>query len=308
MTIVGASCGTSATLATQTAVGERSSASTPTHPRFATVNVGDASELDGVNDAGELVGTVYIEGNVRGFIKAGNRVTEFDYPGTSDVTVMSGINDSGTSIGHYTDNLGGDRGFERSADGRFTAIDDPNGGTAFAMGTDPMGINDAGVIVGTYVDNRDVVHGFVDTRGVFTTITEPDAGTTGDTGTFVRGIDNAGAIIGYYVDPHGFNYGFVDIAGKYMSFAAPDAGTGAGWGTRATAIVNDGVATGYAVAARGASGWVRQGQTFYALNDPDAPPAIAAGTRPAGASEDGREVVGMYLDAQRRMHGFIAYI
>jgi hypothetical protein len=282
--------------------------STPGHPRFLTVNVGHSSELDGVNDSGTLVGTVYMEGNTRGFIKAGSTVMEFDYPGTSETTVMSGINDSGISIGHYDDAQGAAHGFARSAGGRFTPIDDPHGGTAFFQGTKPMGINDDGIIVGTYVDGHDVAHGFVDTAGVFTTLNEPDAGTTGDTGTFVDGISNAGSVIGYYVDNRGFNYGFVETSGTYTSFVAPGAGKGSGWGTRPTALANDGVVTGYAVGALGVSGWVRQGQTFYALNDPDAVSGPAAGTRPAGVNQEGREVVGKYFDAQGAMHGFIAYI
>lgn len=300
ITIASASCGN--------AVGESSSPATPSYPRFVTVSVGAASEVDGVNDAGTVVGTAYIEGDTRGFIKVGNRVTEFDYPGTSDVTVMSGINDLGISIGHYSDDLGGNRGFARSADGRFTPIDDPNGGTAFNMGTTPMGINDAGIIVGTYIDNRDVVHGFVDNGGAFTTLNEPDAGTTGDLGTFVEGINNAGAIIGYYVDPRGYNYGFVDVSGTYTSFAAPGAGKGAGWGTRPEAIANDGLAAGYEVDALGANGWVRQGQTFYSLKDPNSTSGIIAGTRPAGVNEEGSEVVGKYTDRQGTIQGFIAYI
>ncbi len=313
-TVATVSCGAPETgLAASSASVVRASAqapatSTPAHPKFFTVNVGHASELDGVNDSGTLVGTVYIQGNTRGFIKAGSTVMEFDYPGTSETTVMSGINDSGTSIGHYDDAQGAAHGFARSAGGRFTPIDDPYGGSAFFQGTKPMGINDDGIIVGTYVDGHDVSHGFVDTAGVFTTLNEPHAGTTGDTGTFVDGINNAGSITGYYVDSRGFNYGFVDTAGTFTSFGAPGAGKGSGWGTRPTALANDGVVTGYAVGADGVSGWVRQGQVFYALNDPDAVSGPDAGTRPAGVNQEGREVVGEYFDAQGAMHGFIAYI
>ena len=282
--------------------------STPGHPKFVTVNVGHASELDGVNDAGTLVGMVYIQGNPRGFVKTGNKVTEFDYPGTSDVTVMSGINDSGISIGHYIDRQGADHGFARSADGRFTLIEDPNGGTAFYEGTRPMGINDAGTIVGTYVDSHGVTHGFVDTAGVFTTLNEPNAGPSGVGGTFVDGINNAGSIIGYYIDSRGVNIGFVHSSGIFTSFSAPGAGNGFSWGTRPAALSSDGIATGYEVGPQGVSGWIRQGQTFYSFNDPNAAPGLADGTRPGSVNESGREVVGKYFDSQGATHGFIAYV
>ena len=318
MTLATASCGESRTgldAPAQSAVSESASGpttATPNHPKFITVNVGKASELDGVNDAGTLVGTVYIDGNDRGFIMVGNKVTEFDYPGTSDVTAMSGINNSGTSIGDYNDNIGANRGFERSPDGRFTRIDDPNAGAVNFQGTTPTGINDAGVIVGTYIDPQDVEHGFVDTGGVFTTVNAPGAGTTGGFGTFVEGINNAGSIIGYYVDPHRATYGFVDSSGTFTSFTAP-VGPVKGRDTRATALANDGVATGFDVdvdAYLKVTAWLRDGQVFYALNDPDASSGGGdQGTQPAAISQDGREVVGKYFDAKTGiLHGFIAYI
>ena len=69
------------------------------------------------------------------------------------------INDEGTVAGFYNDANGMHHGYLRSADGRFTYFDDPNGGDQFHQGTVPQFIVGY-TVAGFYEDSDYVWHGF----------------------------------------------------------------------------------------------------------------------------------------------------
>lgn len=140
----------------------------------------------GINDAGQIVGN-YNSNGQHGFLYSGGSFTSIDYPGAV-LTSVSGINNSGTSVGYYIDASGGHHGFLYS-DGAFTPFDYPNVANTYAWG-----INNTGQIVGSYTDNvTGNYHGVLYSGGNLTTIDYPGAFYT-----FAYGINDNGKITGSY--------------------------------------------------------------------------------------------------------------
>lgn len=161
------------------------------------------SFVDGINNAGQMVGSYTDAGGFHGFVGSAGSFISIDVPvPNAAATSAFGINSSGRVVGPYTV-AGVAHGFLWIPGGQFAAFslfDDPVSGGD----TIPVGINDAGQIVGDY-DDATGRHGFLDDGGVFTTIDVPfaDAGTTS-----LSGINNHGQIVGSYRDFDGF-HGFV---------------------------------------------------------------------------------------------------
>src|SRR5262245_49256765 len=169
----------------------------------------------------------------------------FDWPASTEGTVVNGINDAGQIVGTYRDNIGGgihgfvylgivganldfptSDGIHTTAYGINNAItvvgsyDDGgfihagflwSGGTytGFApfsnVATLATGINDAGQVVGNYATSNLVSHGFVKSGNTYTTLDDP----LGTSGTAARGINNLGQVVGVYfreAKTHGFLY------------------------------------------------------------------------------------------------------
>ena len=112
-----------------------------------------ATEVWGINNAGELVGGFRDEGGegFLGFLYRDGQITALDVPGSLN-TVAHGINNAGQIVGQFDDDEG-THGFLWSR-GRYTTLDAPGlidfpGST---RGTVAMGIADAGDIVGFSFD------------------------------------------------------------------------------------------------------------------------------------------------------------
>jgi hypothetical protein len=240
-----------------------------------------------------------------GYIDAHGRITSFTYPTPTYYTHSIGINNQGTAVGFSQHGHSPCRGWLRSPSGRFTPLNDPAAGTGAGQGTEPQTINDHGVVAGFYRTSSDVFHGFVYRSGHFTTVDVPHAfyGKRAS-GSEITGINNAGVMVG--VDtPRAKEVivGYVDTAGHFTSITGPGAGTRPGDATYANAISNTGVIVGTSNGPSGAQhGWVLSGSRFTTLHDPRATGAI--GTTPEGINRHG-VVVGIYLDARGRSHGFL---
>jgi len=153
-----------------------------------------STNANGINNAGEIVGSAQLNGASVGFYLIGGTYTQVVFPGSAD-TYAYGVNNSGQIVGEYVLPNSTTNGF-LFTNGTFTTID-VNIGNAVA--TTAYGINDAGDIVGNYTDQVDVIHGFYFAKGAFTPVDYPGAG-----GTTVFGINNHGQMVGYYAGGHGF--------------------------------------------------------------------------------------------------------
>src|SRR5262249_16857103 len=105
--------------------------------------------IDGINDAGQIVGGYDGHGFLRDI---DGTYTTLDVPG-AEATRARGINNAGQIVGEYFDGIW--HGFVLS-DERYTALDVPGAIQTFAYG-----INDSGQIVGQYRMADDNVHGFI---------------------------------------------------------------------------------------------------------------------------------------------------
>jgi probable HAF family extracellular repeat protein len=118
---------------------------------------------DGVNNAGDIVGTFTDSNNVQhGFFLHNGQYTTIDVPGAgsgpNQGTSAFNISNTGEIIGGYTGADGLSHGFV-DQNGVFTTVDDPFG----VGGTVLYGVNDLGQLAGAYTDASGTQFAFVAT-------------------------------------------------------------------------------------------------------------------------------------------------
>ena len=230
---------------------------------------------DGINGAGQIVGSFSNSTGEHGFLDTGGSFTQLDAPGATD-TVAAGINGAGQIVGGFDDSTG-QHGFLDTG-GSFTQLDVPG-----ATLTDALGINNAGQIVGTF-DNTTGTHGFLDTGGSFTQLDVPGA-----TGTFAEGINDAGQIVG--TDGAG---SFLDTGGSFTQIDMPGAITAA------SGINGAGQIVGYFLRSATVNGFLDTGGSFTEIDVPD-----GVATEANGINDKG-EIVGFFYNSTGAHGGFLA--
>jgi probable HAF family extracellular repeat protein len=112
---------------------------------FTTIDFPGASTtaINGINDAGDMVGAYSAGGRFHGWLRRGGVFTTIDLPGAK-YSAAEGINKAGVVVGTYLDAVNHTHGF-KYAGGVYTIIDHPQ-----ASITTADGIDDQGEIVGTY--------------------------------------------------------------------------------------------------------------------------------------------------------------
>jgi hypothetical protein len=145
--------------------------------------------VSGLNDAGQIAGTIQVPAvsDVGYVLNPDGTSFTFNAPGATH-TYIGGINDLGIVSGSFDDVNGNRHGFIRYPDGSFLTFEGPSGpGTSLvAIG----GINDFGDVVGT-ADRM----GFVrSSAGVYFPVNVPGTGIY----TFAVGINDAGVVVGEY--------------------------------------------------------------------------------------------------------------
>jgi probable HAF family extracellular repeat protein len=225
------------------------------------------SSLGGINDLGELAGSVFpLGGGPKGIVISHGTPEVFTYPG-SQFTRALGINNWGQVVGQYSDATGL-HGFAGTPD-HLRSIDVPGGSQ-----TEADAINDWGQIVGFYTDATGNSHGFLETPlGQFKTIDVPDGSET-----TVTGINDWGQMVGSYADSGGQRHGFVLTADRFQTLDLPDSSR-----TNAVGINNLGQIVGTAAATvtagpitvSGSQVWVASPHFIY-QSDGDGVPLASA--------------------------------
>jgi hypothetical protein len=184
-----------------------------------------------INDLGEITGT-WNDANCHshGFLRtADGKIATFDPPNvgypTQVVACGSGtspadINNQGDIVGVYSDATGVCHGFVRSAQGKFTIIDDPSS-TSSPPATFAQAINDWGEVVGFWFDSNNNTHGFVrQVDGSFIAFEPP--GALYSQGYHINDLGEAG---GDWTDAAtGTSHGMLRHPdGKLVTFDAPSA-------------------------------------------------------------------------------------
>jgi probable HAF family extracellular repeat protein len=184
---------------------------------FVTLDVppswGPATQLYGINDRGQIVGSYNGEDlMVHGFVYENGDFTSLDVPGASRTDAL-GINNHGEIVGRWEAGAGGFHGFLYSR-GEFVSFDVPFAG---ATSTVASGINARGEIVGGYMTPGES-HGFLYKRGQFFKVDAP----LPDIQYFgANAINNRGHIAGGYVPQSGPGHGFLYKRGTFVTVDVP---------------------------------------------------------------------------------------
>jgi uncharacterized membrane protein len=276
----------------------------------------------GLNDRGQIVGAyVDADGRGHGFLRdkgLGARdkgvFATIDHPDAGSEpatgTLAFGINNRGRIVGAYLDAGSMAHGFVRDKgrgarrdEGVFTTIDFPGAPSTLALA-----INNRDQISGASIDSENTKHGFLLQDGEFTAIDHPDAVAE----TVALGINDPGQIVGAYTDADGTGHGFLLDRDVFTTIDHPDAASGRGAGTLAFGLNDRGEIVGFYSDAQGAVhafllnkrfGSLREG-VFTTIDHPDAASAPGLGTAAFGINDRGR-IVGTYIDAGGRAHGFL---
>ncbi len=173
---------------------------------FRLIEIGDANDARGINDAGEIVGSFWNSDDgyySHAYLLSNGKVKQIDYPGAY-YTIAEAINARGDIVGFWGTSDFVEHGFLLRK-GVLSTIDYPG-----AALTNARGINDEGDIVGIYEEGTGRGHGFLLSRdGTFTTINGP-----GTPGGSANGINSRGQIVGGY-SFSGVGYGFLLSHGEY---------------------------------------------------------------------------------------------
>jgi hypothetical protein len=280
---------------------------------------------------GSVAVDINLEGTIAGFIIDNNNVqhgfvrsswgafTSFDAPGAGKgpfegtmVTLESGLNVQGDTIGWSIVTPATAHGFVRSSWGAFTSFDAPGAGKGPFEGTMvtlESGLNVQGDTIGWSIVTPATAHGFVRERNGAIALFDPP----GSILTVPGAINSEGLIVGGAYDANFVLHGFIrNINGAIITFDVPGAGStpGSGEGTLALGASFFGLSTGY---------WIDSSEVFHgflrypngAIFKFDAPGsgAVPRVTPPQGTVPQGMnfwgEVVGFVVDTNNVAHGFI---
>jgi probable HAF family extracellular repeat protein len=258
--------------------------------------------IAGINEPGQIVGTIGFSRNVGGFLRNPNGSIIVIQPFSAPDAEAKGINDSGQIVGYYSDESGVSHGFLRNTDGTYVSFDAPGAGTAENQGTIAVAINGSGMIMGYFADTNTVYHGFIrDVSGRFTEFSAPGAGTIAFRGTFPAAINSSGEVVGYsFTNTRSYGLPFVrPPSGPVTSFVAPES-----VGASCVSVTDNGE-----VVCEGARGSQAQ-RGFGILRNPTGDltffsvPVPNLTMTPLAANNN-LSVTGWYSDLSGGIHGFL---
>ena len=145
----------------------------------------------GINDAGTILASTVnaYTGERHAIVYQNGTVKRIDFPAAAqNSTFPEAINDAGTVVGTYSDNLGVFHGMVYQ-NGRFQTFDVPQ-----TKSTSISGINNSGQMAGSYVGLLGVSRSWAYVNGKFITLPEP----AGSTYSEVDGINDEGQILSRY--------------------------------------------------------------------------------------------------------------
>lgn len=256
---------------------------------------GQGTGINGVNEAGEIVGSYTDSGyHTHGFMYSHDVYVPINVPDAPE-TFPNSINAAGTIAGDFTDAAGKLHGFEWNRQG-FKAFFNAPGAT----NTSVSAINDAGVITGTGTNAAGLQFAWVRADGEFI-----DLSFISSAGTISAGINNAGVVTGTALNKVGSfsGEGFVSnppyTPETTVIFSVPGAKR-----TNPAAINNEGVIAGTFNTTAGNRGFLFNSVNDHLLVAND--PAGSRGTVMTGI--DPHRVAAGYYSDSNGTHGFTATI
>jgi probable HAF family extracellular repeat protein len=194
--------------------------STGSEQAFTSVNGGSLQALSaplasdsyayGINNAGAVVGTSYVNGQPHGLIWNGASLVDLGAG-----TYGTGINDAGVVVGGNGDAF-------RYVNGALQDLGTLPGGDWSAA----YGINDAGTVVGYGTLASGICRGFIWTSSGGMT----EIGTFGGANSYANAINASGAVVGESNLANGYENAFVDIGGVMKDLGTLDGGNSLAYG------------------------------------------------------------------------------
>ena len=216
-------------------------------PRYSVTALPAGTNPTGINNTGQIVGDIGIDGSRRAFTWSAGTLVPYGTLGGGDSTGMA-INDFGRITGYAATSSGDARAFV----GGGGALADLNvyGGAVNSFGN---AINNSGQVAGAYYGPDGGVRAFTRVGGV-----DADLGTLGGNSTTANGINSAGHIVG--ISALDNSSPFLAHAFLYADGVMRDLGTMEGASlSEATAINDSGVITGH--------GWVQGSHHAFIYTD-----------------------------------------
>lgn len=260
------------------------------------------NQLLGINNGGTIAG--YFGSGAAGHPNQGytlaspygqGNYTNENFPGSTQ-TQVTGINNSGLTVGFWADQNNNNFGFVNNG-GTFTNVVNPNSGPINTPQVNQLlAVNNNNVAAGFYIDNAGVTHG--DTYDIASQTFTP-VNISGATAVTAAGINDAGNIAGFYTNSGGTTLGFILKGGILTSLQDPFAVS-----TMILGLNNTGLADGvYTDAAGLMHGFLYSigANTFTTVDDPNG----INGTTLNGLNDRG-QLTGFFVDANGNTNGLLA--
>ncbi len=209
-------------------------------------------------------------------------------------TQVTGINNSGQTVGFFADNNGNNVGFVEK-NGSFTTVIDPAGPQAPTTINQLLGVNDKNQAVGFYTDAQGNNHGYLYniTNQTFSAIN-----IAGATSLEATDINNHGVVSGFYIAANNNTYGFLDNNGSITSISI--AGS---INTQFLGLNNNGMLVGTYIDAAGVMHGVEYNSVTGSYVNVDDPNGIGFTT--INGINDKGQMVGFYQDAAGNFNGLL---
>lgn len=260
---------------------------------------GTVNQALGINNSGLVVGYYGngISAPNRGFVATApygaSNFTAENVPdplsATPFQTQVAGINNSGATVGSYTDNSGNQHGFSNIA-GAFQVYDAP-----LAQSTQLLAVNNNLIAAGFYVDVFGNTQGITVNlnTGIFNPFSLNGLSTIGVTAAAINDHNQIG---GYYVDDNGNTLGFIDSNGRIISIPTPDANDI----SEVLGLNNNGLADGLFMDSNGVTHGFLFDTNTNIFTQIDAP--AAAGLTILNGINDLGQMTGYYLTLDESNH------
>jgi probable HAF family extracellular repeat protein len=181
---------------------------------FTTIDAGYDTQISGINDSGQMVGTVGGWPNLTGFIYSNGVFSTISAPGATQGTEAYGISNSGQIVGGWEANWVSQSFIYNG--GSYASLNNP----LAANQTTAMGINSSGQVVGLFNAATDTnYHGFLYSNGSYSTISAP--GTAQGTATSLYGINDLSQMVGFFNGGNGVGYSFLYSGGVFSELKLP---------------------------------------------------------------------------------------
>lgn len=167
-----------------------------------------------------------------------------------------------------------------------------------AQGTFAAGLSTNFTRVGYVIDPGTVagIVGFVKIKGLWTLFTDPNEGSGNNAVTEILGINDSSYAVGFYINSSGVSVPFVlNVPSESYTELQPPGAIGA----EATGINGKSDISGWESTSNGAQGWFLKAGIYYTFAAPNATATYAMSLN----WQD--QVVGSYVDASGKSHGFV---